>query len=101
MSPCTDWIDNAGLNIALRQEAGEEDIFRSVYSAMTRTLPQLNDQVEVKKGKWLLVGGRGGGEDTKLCKSLVGRLLHLAGLCKILEWMNALSAWLKLTIIYV
>ena len=50
MSPCRDWIDNAGLNIALRQEAGEEDIFRSVYSAMTRTIPQLNDQMEVRKG---------------------------------------------------
>lgn len=76
MSPCTDWIDNAGLNIALRQEAGEEDIFRSVYSAMTRTLPQLNDQVEVRKG-WLLGEG---GEDTKLCNSLIERLLHFAGL---------------------
>lgn len=51
MSPCTDWIDNAGLNIALRQEGGEEDIFRSVYSAMTRTLPQLNDRMEVRK-RW-------------------------------------------------
>lgn len=36
VKPCTDRIDNAGLNIALRQ-----DIFRSVYSAVTRTLPQL------------------------------------------------------------
>lgn len=68
MSPCTDWIDNAGLNIALRQEAGEEDIFRSVYSAMTRTLPPLNDQVEVRKG-WLV--GEGGG---------VGRTLNSATL---------------------
>lgn len=50
MSPCTDWIDNGGLNIALRQAGGEEDIFRSVYSAATRTLPQLNDQMEVRKG---------------------------------------------------
>ena len=70
MSPCTDWIDNAGLNIALRQEGGEEDIFRSVYSAATRTLPQLNDQMEVRKG-W---GG------TKRSDSLIERLLHLVGL---------------------
>lgn len=41
MSPCADWIDNARLKIALRQEAGEEDIFRSVYCATTRTLRQL------------------------------------------------------------
>lgn len=47
MSPCTDWIDNVGLNIALRQGGGEEAIFRSVYSATTWTLPQLNDQMEV------------------------------------------------------
>lgn len=52
MSPCTDWIDNVGLNIALRQEGGEEDIFRSVYSA-TWTLPHLNDQMEVKGRGWV------------------------------------------------
>lgn len=49
MSPCADWIDNAGLNIALRQEEGEEAIFGSVYSAATWALPQLNDQIEVIK----------------------------------------------------
>lgn len=35
VSPCTDWIDNAGLNIALWHGGGEEAIFRSVYSATT------------------------------------------------------------------
>lgn len=65
VSPCTDWIDNAELNIALRQEAGEEDIFRNVYGATTRTLPQLHGQLEER--------GVGGG--TKHC-----RILHLVGL---------------------
>lgn len=50
VSPGMDWIDNIGLNIGLRQEVGEEDIFRSVYSVVTRALPQLNDQMEA--GKW-------------------------------------------------
>lgn len=59
MSPCTDWIDNAGLNIALRQEGGKEAIFRSVYNAATWTLPQLNDQMEVRAG------------DSKHCDSLM------------------------------
>lgn len=49
MSPSTDWIDNGQLNIALRQERGGEDIFRSIYSAETRTLLQLNGQVEVRR----------------------------------------------------
>lgn len=52
VSPRADWIDNSGLNIALRQEGGGEDIFRSVYGATTRTLPQLNDQTEERKGSW-------------------------------------------------
>lgn len=67
MSPCADWIDNARLKIALRQEAGEEDIFRSVYCATTRTLRQL--------------GG--------------GGTLHIAALSDIvkrkIEWMSAMS----------
>lgn len=44
MSPCMDWIDNAVLNIALRQAAGEEGIFRRVYGAVIRTLRSLNAQ---------------------------------------------------------
>lgn len=44
VSPCMDWIDNAVLNIALRQAAGEEGIFRRVYGAVIRTLRSLNAQ---------------------------------------------------------
>lgn len=51
VSPCTDWIDNVWLNIALRQEVGEDSIFRSV--SVTRTLPPLNDQMEVRE-HWAL-----------------------------------------------
>lgn len=58
VSPCMDWIDNVWLNIALRQEVGGESIFRSVYSAVTRTLPQLNDQMEVRD-EWGWGWGRG------------------------------------------
>lgn len=31
VSPCMDQIDNAGLNLALRQESGEQAIFSRVY----------------------------------------------------------------------
>ena len=84
VSPCMDWIDNARLNIALRQEAGAEDIFRSVYSAMTWTLPQLNDQMEERKG-W-----RGGtihcgslGDTQRDCKKCACRVENDHQLCLI------------------
>lgn len=32
VSPCMDQIDNAGLNLALRQESGKQAIFSRVYS---------------------------------------------------------------------
>lgn len=54
MSPCADWIDNAGLNIALRQGEGGEAIFGSVYSAVTWALPQLNDQTEAIQQQGIL-----------------------------------------------
>lgn len=73
VSPSVDWIDNAELNIALRQGARDQDIFRSVYGATTWTLLQLNDQTERRRRR-------------KTCRSgghqpcFIERLLHLVGL---------------------
>jgi len=70
VSHCADWIDNTELNIALRQGAGAGDIFRTVYSAPTWTLLQLNDQVDGRKKR---VGSTHNA-------TLIERLLHLLGL---------------------
>lgn len=53
-SPCMDQIDNAGLNIALWHEGENEAIFGSVYSSATWDLPQMNDQMKVRKGQGTL-----------------------------------------------
>lgn len=86
VTPCTDRIDNAGLNIALRQ-----DIFRSVYSAVTRTLPQLNDQTED--------GNRWGCQH---CNSLFKRLLSLLDMQKNWSgWCTVCAWWYQLKLISV
>lgn len=46
VSACMDQIDNAGLNLALRQESGSQAIFSCVYSW---ALPELNHQLKVRK----------------------------------------------------
>lgn len=64
-----------------------EAIFRSVYNAATWTLPQLNDQIEVRAG------------DTKHCDSLMEGCSQWN--CKKTEWISALSVQFKMIIGYV
>lgn len=92
VSPRADWIDNSGLNIALRQEGGGEDIFRSVYGATTRTLPQLNDQTEERKGSW---------SGTLNTATLSLRDYCTYWDCETFEWMSALSVQFRLIISYI
>lgn len=53
-SPCMDQIDTAGLNIALWQGGKNEAILGSVYAFATWDLPQMNDQMKVRKGQGTL-----------------------------------------------
>lgn len=46
-SPCMDQIDNAGLNIAPRQEGKNEAIFGSVYSSALSGIVQNNEWIRL------------------------------------------------------